>query len=144
MVLDLNTTHHTSTNETPYYLHYGREYVQHGDEYKLLLDTNPYHTREQEQLKNVKEDARDFQAEKYESRKQRNSKRVRTKKFDIGAELYLSNNKLSSGGQGYTAKLGPIKRRAYVTHKVGNDIYTLVDIHGKPLGNHHADQIMTR
>lgn len=141
---DLNTTPHTSTNQTPYFLHHGREFVKHGNEYKMLVDTNPHHTIDPETIQDIREEARELQGDRYEERKVRHSTRARIRNFDIGAEVYIANNKLSSLGQGYNAKLAPSKIRAYVVKKLGENTYTLVDSKQKPLGNHHADQIMTR
>lgn len=143
LVLDLNTTPHTSTGKTPFYLNFGRENVRSGDEYKLM-DANPHYNRDPERLKDIREEAREVQGNAYDEAKIRRSARTIKRIFNDGAEVFISNNKLSSAGDRYASKLASPKIRAYVKRKIGSDSYELVDKNQKSLGIHHADEIMTR
>lgn len=144
VVHDLNTTPHTSTGHTPFYLNFGREHIRDGKEYSHLMDSNPFHCLDSNRLNDIREESREKQGDTYEETKVRQSGRTKTRHFPIGAEVFIPNNKLSSAGVKYNAKLAPGKLRAYVKKKIGENTYELVDPHNKPIGVHHADHIMTR
>lgn len=89
IVEDSNTKPHTATNQTPYYLHHGREHVKNGNEYKLLIDVNPHHNLDKEGRKDIRQEARETQGDKYEERKLRHSARVPKRLINIGAEVHI-------------------------------------------------------
>lgn len=140
-VLDLNTTPHTSTGQTPYYLTYGRELVRDAREHELLLDVNPHRTFEEDRMKEVYEEAHEKQRDSYEHTKLRQSTRAKKRTFKEGAAVLIPNYKLSSAAQKYTTGVATGNTQAYVKAKIGSDSYELVSPHQKPLGVHHADDI---
>lgn len=144
VVIDLNTTPHTSTGRSPFYLNFGREMVRDAREHKLLLDANPQRTLDEERMQIIRDETSTKQRDTYEDNRTRQSTRTKKRTFASGAEVFIPNNKLSSGGERYAAKLAPRKIRAYVKAKKGDDTYELVDKSGKPIGVYHADDIMTR
>lgn len=144
VVINLNTTPHTSTGRSPFYINHGREMTRDAREYKILLDANPHRTLEKERMEIVRDETATKQHERYDENRNRHSERAKKRVFDVGAELFIPNNKLSSGGDRYAGKLAPSKVRVYVKEKKGNDMYEMVDKHGKAVGVYHADDIMTR
>ncbi|XP_036346332.1 uncharacterized protein LOC118755915 [Rhagoletis pomonella] len=144
VIHDINTSVHSATGYTPYFLHTGREYVKDGNEYKLLLDVNPYHTQDVEQRKVLADEIRDKQFELYQQTAQRALTRKRERHFEIGSEVYIPNPKQSVAGEGYAQKLAPPKIRAYVSRKLGSNSYELIDAKHRVLGNYSADLITTR
>lgn len=144
VVQDLNTTPHTSTDQTPFYLNFGREHIHDGREYKQLIDVNAHHSLDSERLKDVRNESREKQSDTYEQSKIRRSTRTKTRLFREGDQIYIPNNKLSSSGEKYTAKLAPGKTRGYIKKKVGEHSYEIIDAQQRPLGVHHASHIFTR
>lgn len=144
IVRDMNITPHTSTNVSPYFLQYGREYVRHGNEHSLLLDANPDRELTKERRFVIHDDAGKTQREKYDLRKRKHDVGIVNRTFDIGQVVYIDNNKLSNAGQRYSAKLATKKIRVRIRNKVGNNTYEIETEKGKVLGNYHAQDIYTR
>lgn len=71
VVIDLNTTPHTSTGQSPFYLNYGREMIRDAREYQILLEANPQRTFEPERMQAVHEEAHETQRDNYAANQQR-------------------------------------------------------------------------
>lgn len=144
VVQDLNTTPHTSTDHTPFYLSFGREHIRDGREYSQLIDVNPHHSLDPERLKDVQIESREKQADTYEQTKLRRSPRSKVRFFKEGDMVFIPKYKLSSAGEKYAAKLAPGKVQGYIKKCLGENTYEIIDGNQKPLGNHHASKIYTR
>lgn len=136
---DLNSTPHTATGFTPQFLHFGRELTRHANEHDRLINVNPPIDTDRRNV--VNDEVRDRAADVYEKRRTRYNRTAKKRTFKTGDTVYVPNMKLSNKAQKYSHKLAPVKVRCQIKEKVGNDIYTVIDLRGKEIGKVHADDI---
>lgn len=139
-----NATPHSSTKQTPNLLHYGRELTRTGDEFRLLYDVNPDYVRSAERKDLILEEAQGIAHNQYDDRREKYNTRIKQRVFQENQRVFVSNWKLSSAGDKYSAKLANKKVEAFIAKKLGNDSYLLTDGNRKPIGKYHASKIMTR
>lgn len=143
IVRDINTTPHTTTGKSPYYILFGREKVCTGDEYRILLDENPNQTADPDRAELIREEAAENARGRFEVNKKQYNTRARVRKFKVGDMVRCVNKVLSSAAEGFSQKLAPKRREAYVKAAVGKDTYELIDKSGKNLGMYHANDLIT-
>jgi len=144
IVMNMNTTPHTATGQSPYYVLYGREKIHTGDEYKILLDVNPDQTYVPDRVEVIWEEAAEKARESFEKNKERYNMRSRVRKFQMGAQVRVAAKNLSSAANQFSAKLGPVRHTAYVSKVIGNDTYEIVDGQQKIIGIYHANDLAVR
>lgn len=144
VIREQNATPHTSTGQTPNLLHFGREITRSGDEFKRLYDVNPDFTREKDARELIRDEAKGVAQNQYDDRREKYNTRVKPRSFHENQQVFVANWKLSSAGDNYTAKLANRKVEAFVSKKLGNDTYLLMDRNQRPIGKYHASKIMTR
>lgn len=136
-----NTSVHSSSKFTPYYVTHGHEMFLHGSDHRLRrhqTDLSPDDLEEQkgklfgEMYAQVKENL--LKANET-CRKQYNLRHRRfPKAFQPGQLVYRKNMQLSSAADGYNAKYGSQYIPCKVKSKVGTSSYDLEDLNGKSLG----------
>lgn len=144
IIIEQNATPHTSTGQTPNMLHFGREITRKGDEFEKLYDVNPNFTTSQEAKELVRDEAKGTAQNQYDDRREKYNTRVKLRTFHENQQVFVANWKLSSAGDKYSAKLANKKVEAYVSKRIGNDTYLLMDRNQKPIGKYHASKMMTR
>ncbi|XP_062709142.1 uncharacterized protein LOC134288395 [Aedes albopictus] len=119
----INTSKHTSTGFTPYFITHGSELSESGNDHRLSRhDETP---SEEEREKEPHESS----TKHYNLRSRRFSK-----SFSVGQLVYRKNMKPSSAAENYNSKYGPQYLPCKVKAKVGSSSYDLEDLAGKALG----------
>lgn len=138
IMCSLNTSEHSSTEQTPYRANFGRDMVTFGNEYRLGDLNGSSLIPHEDKLKSIrteigvhlrKADAR--------MRKQYN-KGTRPIEYTIGERVWRRNFKLSKKVAKYTAKLGPLYVPCVVLRRVGTVAYELKDEPGDAVGIYQA------
>lgn len=140
----INTTPHTATGKSPYYMVYGYDKVHSGDEYRVILDATPEFSNEKERRDMILEEAADARREQFENNRARYNLRAKTRTFKVGDEVYVRNKKQSSSGERYTQKLAPQKLPARIAEQIGQNTYMITDRNGASMGKWHANDLMFR
>lgn len=137
----LNTSKHTSTGFTPYFITHGTELSETGNDHRLSRhhqETSEGEREEQRKqnftkiydiVKNNLNKAHESSTKHYNLRSRRFSKA-----FSVGQLVYRKNMKPSSAVENYNAKYGQQYLPCKVKAKVGSSSYDLEDLTGKPLG----------
>lgn len=137
----LNTTKHTSTGFTPYYITHGTELSETGSDHRLLRHNQPLSDEEQEERRKqtfskIFELVQINLAKAHESSSKHYNLRSRrfAKSFSVGQLVYRRNMKPSNAAENYNSKYGPQFLPCKVKAKIGSSSYDLEDLTGKPLG----------
>lgn len=141
VVREINSTPHTATGCTPQYLHFGRELVNHANEYKMLLNANPERSLDPDRKQLMADEARDASHEVYENRRSKFNRTAKKRNFKVGDVIYIPNMKLSDKSKKYNQKLAEKRVQARIHRKIADDIYEVTDFNQKILGEVHSDDI---
>lgn len=144
IIMNMNTTPHTSTGKSPYYVLHGREKVQTGNEYLTLLDVNPDQTDSPDRMEIILEEAGQKSRQTFEENAKRYGARSKVRTFKVGDMVRVTSKTLSSAGNQYSAKLAPLRKEAYIAQKLGSDTYELIDGKHKVIGRYHANDLAVR
>lgn len=144
IIMNMNTTPHTSTGKSPYFILYGREKIHTGDEYKIIVDANPEQTYVPDRVNVIWEEVAEKSRNTFDTNKKRYNMRARVRKFKKGDMVRVSSKNLSNAADRFAAKLAPLRKQAYVSKIIGNDIYELVDSQQNVIGNYHANDLAIR
>ncbi|XP_062703819.1 uncharacterized protein LOC134286251 [Aedes albopictus] len=137
----LNTSKHTSTGFTPYFITHGSELSESGNDHRLSRhdETPSEEEREKERKENftrIYEIVKNNLIKAHESSTKHYNLRSRrfSKSFSVGQLVYRKNMKPSSAAENYNSKYGPQYLPCKVKAKVGSSSYDLEDLAGKALG----------
>lgn len=148
-VSDFNSTVHSTTQASPYFLQFGREKVTSGDEFKRLIDVNnetihstneneiqnqTQHSNEIDDLKETEVQRKLITEQVLENNRKIFDRNVRNqpprackKKFDIGTQIYFDNHKLSNKSEKFSQGLSARKKTGYIKKPIGDNMYEVVD-----------------
>lgn len=137
----LNNTVHSATGLTPYKILFGHEIVADGEDHRRDVDTSNLTGKDRIDLKQ-KVDSRVYEAvhknleKAYEKGAKTYNLRFRkpAPSYQVGQCVYKRNFSLSSAGDNYNAKLGPLYTACTIVSRRGTNCYELVDEQGKYLG----------
>lgn len=137
----LNTSVHSSTGFTPYFITHGHELSETGSDHKLARhDENLTAEQSNERRKQMFTRIYELVTKNLEKAHQasRNHYNLRhrqfAKSFVDGQLVYRKNMKLSNAAEKYNAKYGPQFLPCRVMKKIGSSSYELEDLTGKRLG----------
>ncbi|XP_055599014.1 uncharacterized protein LOC129748419 [Uranotaenia lowii] len=136
----LNTSVHSPTGFTPYFIIHGHEYAEQGNDYRLArhgenLTPEQFEKRRKDLYLSVYELVKKNLEKAYTSSKRVYDLRIRpAKPFTIGQLVYRRNMKLSNAGESYNSKYGPQYLPCKIKSVKGTSSYTLEDLQGKDLG----------
>lgn len=139
--LMLNTSVHSSTGFTPYFITHGHEIAEQGSDHRLSRHDEELSAEEKEERRKqafakIHEIVRKNLEKSHEVSRDRYNLRNRTfaKSFTVGQLVYRRNMKQSSAAEHYNAKLGRQYLPCKVKGKIGSSSYELEDLSGKNLG----------
>ena len=135
----MNSSVHTSTKFTPYYINFGQHMFTSGREYhdKILEDDGVNSENKFEQLRKL---VKQNLLKTYQNNKKRYDLRARPVHFENGDIVWKINPGQSNAEKYITSKLlGKIKCK--IKRKIGTSSYELEDLNGKTIGIFSANQI---
>ncbi|XP_058816375.1 uncharacterized protein LOC131679659 [Topomyia yanbarensis] len=137
----LNTSVHSSTGFTPYFINHGHEYSEVGTDHLLTrldvkLTSEEMEERRSKMFERIYDLVRKNLAKAHNASQQRYNLRHRkfAQAFVEGQLIYRRNMKPSSAAQNYNAKYGQQFLPCRVKAKIGSSSYELEDLNGKSLG----------
>lgn len=137
----LNTSVHSSSKFTPYYVTHGHEMFIQGSDHRLHRHHTEVSPDEVDQQKNqlfgeiYKQVKNNLLKANDTCRKQYNlRRRCFSKAFQPGQLVYRKNMQLSNAAEGYNAKYGSQYLPCMVKDRIGTSSYHLEDLNGKSLG----------
>ena len=136
----MNTSVHTATKLSPYFINFGRNMILSGKEYQTsMLDKNKVNPPE-ERFDKIRTMVEQNLLKAYEKSKQKYDLRARPVEFSIGDIVWKTNHRQSDAMKYISAKLlGNVKCK--VKRKIGTSSYELEDLNGKSLGVFSANQL---
>ena len=137
----MNSSVHTSTKFSPYFINFGQDMFTSGKEYQHKINNENIEGVEVEgKFDKIRKLVKQNLLQTYEKSKMRYDLRSRPVKFDIGDIVWKTNQMQSSAEKHITAKfLGKIKCK--IKRKIGSSSYELEDMNGKNLGIFSANQL---
>lgn len=133
----INTSVHTSTNQTPFEILFGKLHSLNGqinaggDERALAKKT----------FENIQKQVSDQLKNAYEKSKKRYNLRARPSAYSVGNLVYRKKCQLSNKAKGFSAKLAPRYIPCRITEVLGNNVYRLRDEGKDTTGVYHAKDI---
>lgn len=143
----LRSAFHEAIQMEPYRAVFGQSMIQHGDSYGILRKLGTIAEPETDVLTNdvrfqlLRRKITTSLKQAYEKGKMVYNMRTRKVNYKIGQCVYRKNFKLSNALNNYSAKLAPKYVKSIVLKEIGNSLYELGDINGKPVGIYHAANI---
>lgn len=136
----IRTAIHDSTEFTPYFVNYGRNYISMGDEYQRIRDTGQdmecKPQKLNEDLKTIFTKVKENLKKAYHRYERYYNLRANKDlpEFAIGEMVLKKNYFQSSKIRKFNAKLAKIYSPAKVIAKIGSNCYELEDENGKRIG----------
>lgn len=143
----LRTSVHSATGTNPFFALFGYNMFTSGTDYKLakklqsLTDHQIDQINRSDKLELMRERIKENTHQAYISSAKRYNQRARIVKFLPGQEVYRRNHTLSDFKNNINAKFCKKFLKCRVVKPVGNNMYELETLQGKPLGNFHAKDI---
>lgn len=137
----LNTSIHSSTGYTPYFVTHGHEHAEFGIDHQLIRHQNTLsdvelEERRKAQFPRIYEMVQRNLAKSHEASRHNYNLRHRhfASAFRPGQLIYRRNMKQSNAGESYNAKYGPQYLPCKIKKKIGSSSYELLSLDGKALG----------
>lgn len=127
----MNTSAHSSTKLSPYYVNFGRDMVTVGNSHRLK-DADAIRTIEH--FAKLRSTVSENLLKAHESSKQRYDLRSRPRSFAVGETVWKRTFPLSDASKGYSSKLAPKYIKCIVKKKLGSNSYELSNENGKSIG----------
>lgn len=150
VAMSIRTAVHESTNFTPYFVNYGRNYISSGEEYRKIREAgndDDYEPAEiNANLKQVFETVKENLKKAYNRYAKHYN--LRSNKdapvYDIGEIVMKKNFFLSNKLKKFSAKLADTYAPARVIGRIGNSCYDLEDLKGNKLGVFHSSDLQKK
>lgn len=141
IVCAINSSMHSSTKFTPYFVNFGQRMITSGLEHAMSNDIDaPTHDDDNERLQKIREIVKENLKKSYDVSKKRYDLRARPISYNAGDIVWKVNTKLSNAVRNESAKFfGYVKCR--IKKKVGSCSYELEDMSGQRLGIFSTDMI---
>lgn len=140
VAMAIRTAVHESTEFTPFFINYGRNYIGTGHEYARIRDTSDAEDYNPEfvtqELKEIHEQVRNNLKVAYEKYSKYYNLRSKAKihDFKIGDIVLKKNYFLSNKANNFNAKLANTYSPARIVGKLGKHCFELEDLQGNKLG----------
>lgn len=136
----MNTSLHTSTKFSPYFVNFGQSMALSGNSYSLTLsDDQTTENSTQDRLCKIREIVKKNLLKNYNDSKKRYDLRSRPIEYKVGDIVWKQNTILSNADKKIISKFcGSVKCK--IKRKVGTCSYELEDLNGKSLGIFSTDK----
>lgn len=129
----MNSSVHTSTKFSPYFINFGQHMMTSGNEYGTQFENK---TRiEDNELKKIRAMVKKNLQSTYDVSKKKYDLRTRPIQYDVGDVIWKQNFTQSDASKNISAKLCPRYTKCVVKKKLGSNTYRLADENGKILGD---------
>lgn len=130
----INSSCHTSTKETPYFINYGRELINYGNEHDIIDPENEKSATNSFEFQEIRKNVSENLKNTYEKSKRTYDLRSRTIEYVPGQIVWKKNTTLSDAGKRYSAKLAPRYVKCRIRKKLGSNTYEIEDLRGNLMG----------
>ncbi|KAH8285508.1 hypothetical protein KR054_010175 [Drosophila jambulina] len=136
-----------ATGVTPFFAVFGQHMYLHGSCYKLarklqsMTDHEIATINSQDKRQIIRERISQHLHQAYERSSRQYNKRAREFHAQPGQEVYRRNFTLSDFNKSYNAKFARKFAKCRVVRPVGNNMFELEDLAGKPIGIYHAKDL---
>lgn len=131
----MNTSAHSSTKLSPYFVNYGEHMMLSGKDYAIpVMDSDDSSHNRDDRFREIRAAVGKNLRAAYDRGRHQYNLRSRAVSYSPGNTVWKRNFVLSDAVKGISAKLSPIYIKCKVRKKVGNCSYELTDINGKSLG----------
>lgn len=138
----MNTSVHTSTKHTPYFINFGQRMFTTGEDY-IGPDIPPIADKRLECLNKIRDNVKVNLKRSYDQNKRRYDLRARSISYQVGDVVWVKGRVLSNAIKGITEKFSPTYRKCTIKRKIGSNSYEVVDFEGKNLGIYNTDCFKT-
>lgn len=136
----INSSHHTSTKETPYFVAFGQRMPQHAREYAEVIDANVEMPRSEANFREMREKVQQRLNEAREKATKYYNLRTRPVDYKIGDTVYRENTQLSEGAAYFSKKLSPRFVKSVIVEKTGTNTYKLKEMESGKENIYHAQK----
>lgn len=137
----MNTSVHSSSKFSPYYINFGQHMPNSGDVYDHPMNDNIDEQNRSNKIEKIRNLVVQNLKKAYEISKRTYDLRARPVNFDVDEIIWHRNFIKSDGGKYISAKLSPKFLKARIKRKIGSNNYEIVNLHGKSLGIFNAKDL---
>lgn len=130
-----NTAKHTVTQESPYFINYGREMTLHGIDHSLLDPMNQNTRTSEQEFIEISQKVSQCLQLSYQNAKKLYDKGKRDIEYQPGQIVWRKLHTLSDAGKRFSKKLAPRYEKCRIRQKIGTNTYTVEDLGGKLIGD---------
>lgn len=135
----MNSSKHSSTSLSPYFVLFGLHMHTSGTDYLATQVQDIPTTDHSEHMSDIRKLVKTSLRKKYEENKKRYDLRSRPISYKIGDVVWVKNRILSNAVKGIAGKLTPNYRKCTIRRKIGTNSYEVEDMDGKSLGIFNTD-----
>lgn len=143
----LRSAFHEAIRTEPYRAVFGQMMVQHGESYQLLRKLGEISDGDADVLpkdirfKLLREKIAKSLKVAYEKGQRAYNTRAKPIEYRVGQVVFRKSFRQSNAAQNFNAKLSAKFIRSVVLKRVGNCLYELADMNGRPAGIYHAKDL---
>lgn len=138
----MNSSFHTSTKMTPYYVNFGQNHILQGDAYQYELRDEVASEPTQERFKKIRDLVKLNLKQAYDTSKTYYDLRARPSAvFYPGEIVWRRNFAQSAAANKFMSKLAPKFIKSRVHKRIGNNNYELIDFTTNNMGTYNAKDI---
>lgn len=143
----LRSSVHGSLGVTPYFALFGLNMVGHGSFYRIAQGLKALGDPETDVIPNsakmeiIRRKIRENLHKAYERNQKTYNMRCREVKFVPGQEVFRRNFQQSDFKNNFNAKLARKFMKCRIVRPIGNSLYEIEDMQGRPLGTYHAQNL---